>query len=112
MKAQPWLWTTAGSAAAERCSFRPQARVPPATAVTTPGPGAGGRGRFAPYNKDMESRMLPQMTMATEDYNRLVRMIKQGVKPKMTVDIQTQYHDEDLMGYNTVAEIPGHRSRP
>ena len=25
----------------------------------------------------------------------------------MTVNIQTQYHDNDLMGYNTVAEIPG-----
>ena len=84
--------------------------LPPATATpATPGPGGGGggRGRFAPYNKDMESRMLPQMTMATEDYNRLVRMIKQGVKPRMSVDIQTQYHDEDLMGYNTIAEIPG-----
>jgi hypothetical protein len=87
--------------------------VPPPTnaAPSQPGPGGPGgganRGRFAPYNKDMESRMLPQMTMATEDYNRLVRMIKQGVKPKMSVDIQTQYHDEDLMGYNTVAEIPG-----
>jgi Zn-dependent M28 family amino/carboxypeptidase len=45
--------------------------------------------------------------MATEDYNRLVRMIQSGAKPKMTVDIQAQYHDEDLMGYNTVAEIPG-----
>jgi len=51
--------------------------------------------------------MLPQMTMATEDYNRLVRMIRQGVKPEMTIDIQTQYHDEDLMGYNTTAEIVG-----
>lgn len=60
-----------------------------------------------PYQKDAESRIIPQMTMATEDYNRLVRIIQQGVKPKMTVDIQTQYHDEDLMGYNTVAEIPG-----
>jgi hypothetical protein len=60
-----------------------------------------------PYKKESEAKMLPQMTMATEDYNRLVRMIKQGVAPKMTVDIQTQYHDEDLMGYNTVAEIPG-----
>jgi carboxypeptidase Q len=82
---------------------------PPAPANWPPGQtgAGGGRGRFAPYNKEMESRMIPQMTMATEDYNRLVRMIKQGVKPKMTVDIQTQYHDEDLMGYNTVAEIPG-----
>ena len=25
----------------------------------------------------------------------------------MTVDFHSQYHDEDLMGYNTVAEIPG-----
>lgn len=79
--------------------------VPPPANGAPAGPAT--RGRFGPYNKDMESRMLPQMTMATEDYNRLVRMIQQGVKPKMTVNIQTQYHDEDLMGYNTVAEIPG-----
>ena len=68
------------------------------------------RGRNAAYNKDNESRMLPQMTMATEDYNRLVRMIQNGAKPKMTVDIQAQYHDEDLMGYNTDRRDPGHRS--
>ena len=85
--------------------------APPALGTPAPGspppPPPPARGRFAPYNKDMESRMIPQMTMATEDYNRLVRMIQQGVKPKMSVDIQAQYHDEDLMGYNTVAEIPG-----
>ena len=63
--------------------------------------------RLSAYDKAAEAKMVPQMTMAIEDYNRLVRMIKQGVKPKMTVDIQAQYHDEDLMGYNTVAEIPG-----
>jgi len=67
----------------------------------------GGRNRLQPYQKEAEAKMLPQMTMASEDYNRLVRMIQAGAKPKMTVDIQTQYHDEDLMGYNTVAEIPG-----
>jgi hypothetical protein len=65
------------------------------------------RDRLQPQQKESEAKMLPQMTMATEDYNRLVRMIRQGVKPRMTIDIQTQYHDEDLMGYNTVAEIPG-----
>src|SRR5687768_1896673 len=51
--------------------------------------------------------MIPQMTLATEDFNRLSRMIKQNEKVRMTVNIQAQYHDEDLMGYNTVAEIPG-----
>ncbi|MGC2236609.1 MAG: M20/M25/M40 family metallo-hydrolase [Pyrinomonadaceae bacterium] len=60
-----------------------------------------------PYKKESEAKMIPQMTMATEDYNRLVRMIGFGVTPQMTVNIQTQYHDEDLMGYNTIAEIPG-----
>jgi Zn-dependent M28 family amino/carboxypeptidase len=34
-------------------------------------------------------------------------MIKNGEKLKMKVNIQTQYHDNDLMGYNTIAEIPG-----
>jgi hypothetical protein len=68
---------------------------------------AFGARRLQPYQKESESKMLPQMTMATEDYNRLVRMIKQGEKVQMTVDLAVQYHDEDLMGYNTTAEIPG-----
>ena len=62
---------------------------------------------FQPQNKKYESAMLPQITMATEDYNRLVRMIKFGEKPKMSVDIDSQYFDADPNGYNTIAEIPG-----
>jgi Zn-dependent M28 family amino/carboxypeptidase len=49
----------------------------------------------------------PQITLATEDYNRLVRMIQQGEKLKMAVDLQVQFNGDDLMAYNTVAEIPG-----
>jgi carboxypeptidase Q len=63
--------------------------------------------RVTAYQKESESKMVPQMTMATEDYNRIIRMIKQGVTPRMSVNIQAQYHDEDLMGYNTTAELPG-----
>jgi carboxypeptidase Q len=66
----------------------------------------GGK-RLQPQQKESESKMIPQMTMATEHYNRLVRMIKQGENLKMTVNIQAVYNDEDSMGYNTVAEIPG-----
>ena len=62
---------------------------------------------LAPQRKGAEANMLPQMTMATEDYNRLVRMIQLGAKPTMTVEINAQYLDDDPMGYNTVAEIPG-----
>jgi len=60
-----------------------------------------------PWNKVAESKMLPQITMATEDYNRVVRMMKFGETVKMSVNIKAQYQDEDLMGYNTVAEVPG-----
>jgi carboxypeptidase Q len=49
----------------------------------------------------------PQITVAAEDYNRMVRMIEHGEKLKMAVDLKVQFHDEDLMAYNTVAEIPG-----
>jgi len=50
---------------------------------------------------------LPQITLAAEDYNRLVRMIQRGEKVKMAVDFQVEFQDADLMAYNTVAEIPG-----
>jgi len=54
------------------------------------------------------SRAKPaQITVAQEDYNRLVRMIQQGEKLKMSVDLQVQFHDDDPMAYNTIAEIPG-----
>lgn len=66
-----------------------------------------GAAAFQPFNKKWEANMMPQATMATEDYNRLVRMIDQGAKPKMTVEIDSQFYDDDPMGYNTVAEIPG-----
>jgi hypothetical protein len=65
------------------------------------------RGGISPQQKEAEGKMVPQITMASEHYNRLVRMIKQGEKPKMTVELAVQYQEQDLMGYNTIAEIPG-----
>jgi hypothetical protein len=62
---------------------------------------------FQPQNKRYEANMMPQMTLASEDYNRIARMIKLGGKPRMSVNIDAQYHDDDPMGYNTIAEIPG-----
>jgi hypothetical protein len=49
----------------------------------------------------------PEITLAAEDYNRLVHMIERGEKLKMAVDLQVQFHTEDLQSYNTLAEIPG-----
>jgi len=59
------------------------------------------------YDPKAEAKMIPQVTVAVEHYNRMIRMIQQGEKLKMTVDLQVEYQDQDDMGYNTVAEIPG-----
>jgi carboxypeptidase Q len=62
---------------------------------------------FAPQLKKNAPFVLPQVTMSTEDFNRLVRMSKQGARPKVAIEIDSQFHEEDPMGYNTIAEIPG-----
>jgi carboxypeptidase Q len=49
----------------------------------------------------------PSITIAVEHYNRILRTLQRGVKVRMEVGVQARFHDEDLMAYNTVAEIPG-----
>jgi hypothetical protein len=52
-------------------------------------------------------KIVPQLVVAVEHYNRMARMIEAGEKLKMTVDLAVDWQDADPMGYNTVAEIPG-----
>lgn len=58
-----------------------------------------------PYDKD--AKITPQMVLAIEHYNRIIRMVQAGAPVKITVDLAVEYQDADLMGYNTIAEIPG-----
>jgi len=51
--------------------------------------------------------VIPQVVLAAEQYNRLVRMIKAGENVRLKVSLETQFSQDALMGYNTVAEIPG-----
>ena len=74
-------------------------------AFPTPGQAPPAR-RVSAWDKDAP-KIPPQIVVAKEHYNRLVRMIEQGEKLKMVVDIAAQFHDDDLMAYNTIAEIPG-----
>jgi hypothetical protein len=50
---------------------------------------------------------LPQVALNAEHYNLLVRLAQRGEKLRAQIDLQARYHNEDLMAYNTVAEIPG-----
>lgn len=106
--------------------------VPPATATPAPGGpasptettgpqaapnpagGAGGAAsrtravarRVSPWDKDAP-KIVPQIVLASEHYNRIVRIIQAGEKVKMNVELAVKFYDTDLMGYNTIAEIPG-----
>ena len=66
-----------------------------------------GARRASAWLKEDESKVLPQVTVSTENYNRMVRMIQQGEKLKMMVNVDAQYIDGDGMVNNTIAEIPG-----
>src|SRR5918912_3821114 len=69
-------------------------------------PFAPGVKRINPWDKDAP-KILPQIVVSVEQYNRMIRMIQQGQNLTMSVDLAVQFQDRDLMGYNTVAEIPG-----
>lgn len=62
--------------------------------------------RIQPWDKDAP-KIVPQIVLAIEQYNRMARMIQQGQKLRMEVDLAVQFQDADPMGYNTIAEIPG-----
>ena len=51
--------------------------------------------------------IIPQVTVAAEHYNRLVRLVASGEKLRASVELQADYHTADLMAANVVAEIPG-----
>ena len=63
-------------------------------------------GRVHPYDKNAP-QIVPQIVVAVEHYNRLARMIQAGEKVQINVNLAAQFYDDDLMGYNTVGEIPG-----
>ncbi len=62
--------------------------------------------QIEPYDKDAP-KIVPQMVLAIEHYNRLARLIQAGEKVQMKVSLATEFNADDLMAYNTVAEIPG-----
>src|SRR5262245_9669686 len=54
-----------------------------------------------------DAKLIPQASLAAEHYNRIVRMVSKGVPVELEVQIAAKYQDQDLMGYNVIAEIPG-----
>ncbi|HJZ79427.1 MAG TPA: M20/M25/M40 family metallo-hydrolase [Pyrinomonadaceae bacterium] len=52
-------------------------------------------------------KILPQVVVAAEQYNRIIRQLTRGVSVQLEISIEARFYDQDLMGYNVIAEIPG-----
>ncbi len=51
--------------------------------------------------------VLPQVVVAVEHYNRIIRMIQRGASVQLEFNVSAKFYEQDLMSYNVVAEIPG-----
>lgn len=60
----------------------------------------------APYAWNANA-VLPAVEMATEDLNRLTRLLQAGKQVKIEMEINNEFHAKDSTAYNVIAEIPG-----
>ena len=81
-------------------------RADPQREIRSPGEGGPMSRGARPWTVDSPP-ILPQMVVAAEHYNRLVRMVQKGVVPQLEIDIESTYHDGDNNCFNIIAEIPG-----
>src|SRR5215831_11058805 len=49
---------------------------------------------------------VPQVTLAVEHYNRMVRLLEHDVPVKVELDVRVAFH-ENTKGFNLIGEIPG-----
>ena len=49
---------------------------------------------------------VPQVTLAVEHYNRMIRLLEHNVPVRVELDVRVKFH-ENTKGFNIVGEIPG-----
>jgi len=63
-----------------------------------------GRGA-GPYSAEAP-KIMPQVTMAAEHYNRIIRMLDKGQEVELEMNIEVEW-TKPVPGFNIIAEIPG-----
>jgi carboxypeptidase Q len=51
--------------------------------------------------------VVPQVVVAAEQYNRIVRLLARGIAVDLEINVGVRFYDEDPMSYNVIAQIPG-----
>lgn len=57
--------------------------------------------------KQGETTTVPQLTMASEQWNRIARLLDQKKDVTVELNVTSAFYDDDPMQYDTIAEIPG-----
>jgi len=58
--------------------------------------------------RDPEEPEAPaQVVLTTDHYARVWRLLENGKTVRLEIEIASQFHDEELQGYNIFAELPG-----
>ena len=53
------------------------------------------------------SRYFAWVMLSSDDYLRVQRLVEAGQKAEMEADVKTKFYNNDIKGYNVIAEIPG-----
>ena len=73
---------------------------PAPTGTTGPANGMGFRDPKAP-------KTFPQMVIAAEHYNRIMRTLQKNVPVKLEMNVENTFYDDDLNAFNIVGELRG-----
>ncbi len=57
--------------------------------------------------KPGETATVPQLTMASEHWSRIARLLQQKKEVTLELNVKNNFYDDDPMQYDTIAEIPG-----
>ncbi|MFZ0309738.1 MAG: M20/M25/M40 family metallo-hydrolase [Candidatus Sulfotelmatobacter sp.] len=57
--------------------------------------------------KPGETTTIPQLTMASEHWTRIARLLQQNKDVSLELNVTNTFYDDDPMQYDTIAEIPG-----
>jgi hypothetical protein len=77
-----------------------------ASAATVPYPPEVPNGQRVSVRSDTVPKILPQIVVAAEHYNRMVRQIQKGIAVKLDLTLETVFTPAEK-GFNVIAEIPG-----
>lgn len=62
--------------------------------------------RTVPWDMN-KPKIIPQVVVAAEQYNRMARIVGRGIPVEVEVNIDARFHDDDPMSSNIIGEIPG-----